>query len=850
MLTACVLVLLSTLHPTHGQIILDGPNVGATVGLAGEAFGSGNVNFSWPGGNVQVQLTNGDTDLSVRVEPDKVLSASVYMYSFQGATNANVYQYLSNITGPAATATTPLQLNFARSSGRIIGRVSIVGGSATRVEINASKSISTNESFYGNATAVSTPFDAILPFPATAGVTVQGSAVLRAAAGCDVPVTLPSKSTAVPESGSVVVTWTFDLSSEQCNQGSITGQVTLSGLDGQNSDAVVQTRYVQASGPVNRTQITDPSGNYSFSSLPPGSYYLYNTNYFNAPYSGFNVQGTNLTLAAAELATRNFNHALATAHGTLQTRGAWTLADAASIYTGFSTLNATGGYIGGSWDYADRATGKVDVVSPAGATRLESIQPFFSKYDGVRNTWQSLYLYFYPGNYPWQAVTAAGDRRDLGTYEMETSESLLFVQPANASVGLTTLRLNGTGEVRSSSGSYLEYRYIDLYSNAVSAPQNSVAVTVRGAPGTYRMTATGQGTDGATYSKQFELVLGEPANTPTGSGIETPISIVDETNNTTASGSITFGEVTSPGETTVSASGSGPQAPGNFRVFGAGSMLYYDITTTANFDQATLCLNYDDTGLNDNQERQLSLQHYVCADSQANTGCAWEDITAQGSPDITANQICGVTSSFSVFAIMQPLDQDGDGIVDASDNCPAVQNVDQADADGDGLGNPCDSDSDGDGVDDTADNCSALANADQADVDGDRIGDACDADIDGDSILNENDNCRVTANATQADFDGDGPGDACDPDDDNDGVDDGQDSCAGTAGGVLILSNGCSSPQQLELQCPAAATYRNHGQYVQCVAHEGEAQRAAGLITVQEKDAMVAAAAKSPVGKQ
>jgi hypothetical protein len=33
---------------------------------------------------------------------------------------------------------------------------------------------------------------------------------------------------------------------------------------------------------------------------------------------------------------------------------------------------------------------------------------------------------------------------------------------------------------------------------------------------------------------------------------------------------------------------------------------------------------------------------------------------------------------------------DSDGVLDASDNCPAIVNTDQADADGDGLGNVCD----------------------------------------------------------------------------------------------------------------------------------------------------------------
>ncbi len=37
-------------------------------------------------------------------------------------------------------------------------------------------------------------------------------------------------------------------------------------------------------------------------------------------------------------------------------------------------------------------------------------------------------------------------------------------------------------------------------------------------------------------------------------------------------------------------------------------------------------------------------------------------------------------------------DTDGDGVKDASDNCPLVSNADQANADGDNFGNACDGD--------------------------------------------------------------------------------------------------------------------------------------------------------------
>ena len=57
-------------------------------------------------------------------------------------------------------------------------------------------------------------------------------------------------------------------------------------------------------------------------------------------------------------------------------------------------------------------------------------------------------------------------------------------------------------------------------------------------------------------------------------------------------------------------------------------------------------------------------------------------------------------------------------------------------------------DSDGDGINDDLDNCPAVANADQADADHDGFGDACDGDRDGDGVLNGDDKCPGVAAAT------------------------------------------------------------------------------------------------------
>ncbi len=125
--------------------------------------------------------------------------------------------------------------------------------------------------------------------------------------------------------------------------------------------------------------------------------------------------------------------------------------------------------------------------------------------------------------------------------------------------------------------------------------------------------------------------------------------------------------------------------------------------------------------------------------------------------------------------LKEALDSDGDGVLDAEDQCPDTPRGVQVNAQG------CPLDTDGDGVYDYQDQCPGTLRGVAVDSKG------CPLDSDGDGVIDADDQCPGTRFGVQVDS----KGCPLEKDSDGDGVLDSDDQCPGTRFGVRVDSKGC-----------------------------------------------------------
>ncbi len=161
-------------------------------------------------------------------------------------------------------------------------------------------------------------------------------------------------------------------------------------------------------------------------------------------------------------------------------------------------------------------------------------------------------------------------------------------------------------------------------------------------PGYYTATATG--CSGTLFGDTFTAApITQPCtvsatfaannpgnNVPTGNFALTPVPEMR----------ISFENVTTPGTLTVTQNLNPSLPPANFSIVGGKS---YDINFNGFFSgNAMVCIDYNPANITGNESNLVLLHNST-------------DITSPGYPDLTNHRICGATTSFSEFAVAEPL---------------------------------------------------------------------------------------------------------------------------------------------------------------------------------------------------
>ncbi|HXY54605.1 MAG TPA: hypothetical protein VEM40_08040 [Nitrospirota bacterium] len=289
----------------------------------------------------------------------------------------------------------------------------------------------------------------------------------------------------------------------------------------------------------------------------------------------------------------------------------------------------TSGQIVGVSDLTGDAASHAFLYSGGTMSDLGTLGGSGSRANGINDSGQIVGSSYLTGDAASHAILySGGTMTDLGTLSGDFSTAF-GINNSGLIVGTSTL----TGDTVQHAFLYSGGTMYDL-NNLIPSSSGWALIAGQG------INTAGQIVGGGTFNgtvHAFLLTPGAVVSVPTGA-----------TNFSVALGpqvNLTFSDIVSGGTVTaiMVLPGNLPVPPTNFTLLGGSS---YDITTDATFTgQVEVCIGYDPTKITV-PEPLLRLYHYSSG--------IWTDIT-QLPVDTINKRVCGLTSSFSIFAVAEPI---------------------------------------------------------------------------------------------------------------------------------------------------------------------------------------------------
>ncbi|WP_241758370.1 endo-1,C4-beta-glucanase [Myxococcus landrumensis] len=558
--------------------------------------------------------------------------------------------------------------------------VTVTGGTLAQLEVNATASTATEtlKAWATRSLSATTTGSATMGMVAMGQVTVTGKASVVTANGTVMQRALAAQVVNLL-TGPASVSWTENLPVP----GRLVGTVSIApgapvSFHNVNFQGVAGT----ATAPILGERQVPAGGSYDIE-LFPGQYDVYARTAIQSQGQYSDTKVYRVTITAGATLTQNFTDAVGTAQAPLLVTGMYSNADLADADMTLKRQEA-----GPATEAFDGAltNGRFDFTLPYGTWRKSHV---WLNFDNETNPALPVYgtvsrKYEVGGSPP--LVVPANSTVSFAPETLKLVKTTLYfdVREANATDPEIPLRGASAALRRIHYDSTTPGRYWESEAGAGGEDVNKTLapVTVIAEPGTYTLTAGA--TINGTYSefRGGSVTIAEPTPTPVGSNVSiTPIDAQELKVN------VTFPSVTTGGLTTVAELPIGPETPHGLKSFcsdGASAEgidcppLFYDIDTTAQFTEATVCVRRKFLGANalsfflrlyhfnkntppNGAWEELPAppgkpQAFDCSEDPTECGCVDEaacGIDPMADPPASVIQVCGVTTSFSPFAILE-----------------------------------------------------------------------------------------------------------------------------------------------------------------------------------------------------